>query len=104
MENVQIAFGDRARISPTEETESLRMAGLTGVVQGLTTPSVTRVEVGKSSKDLAICVLLDGQATQLWFAEELLEFVDHGAGITTEIVGHKLMRDERGEWREIKPS
>ena len=47
---------------------------------------------------------LDGQTTQLWFAEELLEFVDHAAGTTAEIAGRTLIRDERGECREIKPN
>jgi hypothetical protein len=104
MEKAQIAFGDRVRIRSTEATEGLRIAGLTGIVQGRTTPSVTGVEVvGKSSKDLAISVRLEGQP-QLWFAEELLEFVDHAAGTTVEIAGRKVIRDERGEWREVKPN
>jgi hypothetical protein len=60
--------------------------------------------IGKSSEDLAISVALDGQTTQLWFAEELLEFVDHAAGTTVEIAERKLIRDERGEWREVKPN
>jgi len=47
-------------------------------------------------------VRLDGQATQLWFAEELLEFLDHAAGTTVEIAGSKMIRDEYGEWREVK--
>jgi hypothetical protein len=105
MEEARIAFGDRVRIRSTEASESLGIAGLTGTVQGRTTPSVTGVEVvGQSSKDFAISVRVDGQVTQLWFAEELLEFVDHAAGTTVEIAGRKLIRDERGEWHEIKPN
>src|ERR1700688_1514802 len=92
----KITFGDRVRIRFTEASENLGVAGLTGTVQGRTTPSVTGVEVvGKCSKDLAISVRIDGQATQSWFAEELLEFVDHAAGTTVEIAGRKLIRDER---------
>jgi hypothetical protein len=103
MEKAQIAFGDRVRIRSAEPSENLGIAGLTGAVQGHTTPSVTGVEVvGQSSKDLAISVRLDGQATQLWFAEELLEFLDHAAGTTVEIAGSKLIRDEYKEWREVK--
>ena len=41
MEKTQIALGDRVRIRSTEATESLGIAGLTGIVQGRTTPSVT---------------------------------------------------------------
>ncbi len=93
------------RIRSTEATESLGIAGQAGTVYGRTTPSVTGVEViGESSEDLAISVALDGQTAQLWFAEELLEFVDHAAGTTVEIAGRKLIRDERGDWREVKPN
>ena len=103
MENIRITFGDKVRIRSTDETESLSIAGLIGIVQGCTTPSVTGVSaIGRSSKDHAIRVLLEGQATQLWFAEELLEFVDHAAGTTAVIAGRKLIRDEHGEWREVK--
>jgi len=64
MEVIQIAFGDRVRIRPTEETKNLSIAGLHGIVQGRTTPSVTGVRViGKSPTDIAFGVLLDGQAT-----------------------------------------
>ena len=105
MENIEITFGDKVRIRSTEETRNLRIAGLHGMVQGRTTPSVTGVGViGQSARDLAICVLLDGKATQLWFAQELLEFVDHAPGTTVEIAGRKLIRDEHGEWREAKPN
>jgi len=105
MEESQIAFGDRVRIRSTEASEKLGIAGLTGNVQGRTTPSVTGVEVvGKSTKDIAVSVRLDGRATSLWLAEELLELLDHAAGTTVEIAGRKLIRDERGEWREIKPN
>jgi hypothetical protein len=101
----RVTFGDRVRIRLTDATEVLGIAGQTGTVFGRTTPSVTGVEViGKSSEDLAISVALDGQTTQLWFAEELLEFVDHAAGTTVEIAERKLIRDERGEWREVKPN
>jgi len=105
MKEGRIAFCDRVRVRRTDETESRRVVGLTGIVHGRTTPSVTGVSViGKSSEDIAIGVLLDGQATALWFAEDLLEIVDHAPGTTAEIAGRKFIRDERGEWREIKPN
>ena len=76
-----------------------------GIVNGRTTPSMTSVEViGTSSKDLAIAVTLEAQTKQLWFAEEFLEFVDHGAGTIVETRGRKLIRDEHGSWREQKPN
>jgi hypothetical protein len=102
---MSITFGDRVRVRLSNATEKLGIAGQIGIVHGTTTPSVTGIEViGTPSNDLAIAVALEGQTKQLWFAEELLEFVDHAAGTTAEIAGRKLIRDERGEWREVKPN
>jgi hypothetical protein len=102
---MEITFGDRVRIRPTETTETLGVAGQMGIVNGRTAPSITGVEViGDSYKDLAIAVALEAQTKQLWFAEEVLEFVDHGAGTTVEVAGRKLIRDEHGRWRELKPN
>jgi len=105
METSQISFGDRVRIRSTEATETLGIAGQMGIVNGRTTPSATGVEVvGKPTKDLAIAVTLEAQTKQLWFAEEVLEFVDHRAGTIVETQGRKLIRDELGSWREVKPN
>lgn len=102
---MEISFGDRVRIRLTETTETLGIAGQMGIVNGRTIPSVTGVEViGNSSKDFAIAVTLEAQTKQLWFAEEVLEFVDHGAGTTIETHGRKLIRDEHGHWREVRPN
>lgn len=102
---MEISFGDRVRIRFTEKTENLGIAGQMGIVNGQTTPSVTGVEViGKPSQDLALAVTLEVQTKQLWFAEEVLEFVDHGAGTTVEVAGRKLIRDEHGRWRDLKPN
>jgi len=51
--------------------------------------------------DIAISARLDGQATQSWFAEEILEFVDHAAGTTVEIAGRELIREERGNGAKL---
>ncbi len=105
MSAAKITFGDKVRVRLTDATERLGIAGETGIVYGRTTPSVTGVEViGTPSIDLAISIVLEGQTEQLWFAEELLEVVDHEAGTTVEIAGRKLIRDEGGEWHEIKPN
>jgi hypothetical protein len=78
MEISQVSFGDRVRIRSTQATDALGIAGQMGIVNGRTTPSVTSVEaIGKPSKDLAIAVTLEAHTKQLWFAEEVLEFVDH---------------------------
>jgi hypothetical protein len=103
MDPVLITFGDKVRIRPSIVTDPLGIAGKTGVVYGSTAPSVTGVKVvGNSIEDYAISVTLDGQNDQLWFAEDLLEFVDHQTGTTVSVAGRRLIRDENGEWREVK--
>ena|ERR1700758_4501659 len=100
----RISFGDKVRIRREKATESKGVAGQTGIVHGQTTPSVTRVEViGDASEDYAIAVMVEGHSEALWFAENLLEVVDHQPGTTMSIAGRTLIRDERGEWKEAKP-
>lgn len=80
----QIGFGDNVRVLSTPETKALDLAGQVGQVYGETTPSVTGVVVvGQLVRDYAVNVHFDGRTDTLWFAPELLEFVDHAAG--TEI-------------------
>ena len=70
------------------------IAGQTGIVHGETTPSVTKVEgIGDASEDYAIAVMVEGQREALWFAENVLEFVDHQPGTVTLIIRDKV------EWR-----
>lgn len=100
---VQISFGDTVRVKEAPETTRLDLAGRQGSVFGVTTPSVTGVEViGKLSDDFALNVNFEDCLGEYWFAPELLEFVDHGAGaeITLEGVPKKWTRTEDGEWEE----
>ena len=102
--NSPISFGDKVSIRRAKATEGKGVAGQTGIVYGQTTPSVTRVEViGDVSADYAIAVMLEGRSEALWFAENLLEFVDHQPGTTINIAGRALIRDEHGEWKEANP-
>jgi len=102
--NPRITFGDKVRIRSTDATEARGVAGQTGIAYGYTTPSVTGVEViGNPSEDYAVSVGIEGLNEQFWFAEDLLEFVNHGAGTTMEVGGRRFIRDEHGEWREVKP-
>jgi hypothetical protein len=104
MNPVRITFGDKVRIRSSSATEALGIAGKTGLVYGTTTPSVTGVRVvGNSIEDHAISVTLDGRNDQLWFPDDLVEFVDHQPGTTVSVAGRRLIRDENGEWREVKP-
>jgi hypothetical protein len=96
-----ISFGDKVRVASTSLTVSLGLAGLTGQVYGETTPSVTGVEViGGSAADYAINVQLDGRDEPLWFAPDLLEFVDHAPGTEIVIGNKRLVRRASGEWVE----
>ena len=96
-----ISFGDNVRVASTSQTVSLGLAGLTGQVYGETTPSVTGVEViGGTATDYAINVQLDQRGESLWFAPELLEFVDHAPGTDIVIGNKRLVRLATGEWVE----
>jgi hypothetical protein len=101
MSTSRICFGDKVRIRSATATDAIGVAGQTGIVYGHTAPSVTGVEViGDAPDDYAIAVMIEGQEESLWFAETLLELVDHQPGTTVEIAGRRLIRDERGEWHD----
>jgi hypothetical protein len=101
--NPNITFGDNVRLFSTPETEALGVAGQVGQVYGETTPSVTGVTVvGQLIGDLALNVHFEGRTDTLWFAPELLEFVDHGVGAEIRLDGvpKKWTRSASGEWVE----
>lgn len=101
----QISFGDRVRILSTSATESLGIAGLVGDVLGQTIPSASGVSeiIGDLTKDYAINVSFDDRQESYWLTEDLLEFVDHGAGAEIRLDGipKKWVRTSSGEWLEI---
>jgi hypothetical protein len=99
-----ITFGDNVRVRPSPETEARGVAGLLGQVYGETTPSVTGVAViGEVTRDHALNVHFEGRTETLWFAPELLEFVDHAAGAEIRLDGvpKKWVRTAAGAWTEI---
>src|SRR5260370_42708500 len=100
MENqTSISFGDNVRIRTTDLTSELKLAGLVGHVYGQTTPCATNVEViGEIKTDYAVNVYFDDLRESFWFAEDLLEFVDHGPGLemTLEGVPKKMDEDDFG--------
>jgi hypothetical protein len=101
---MDVSFGDNVRVASTPLTTSLGLAGLTGVVYGETTPSVTGVEVvGRATADYAVNVQLDGRDESLWFASELVEFVDHAPGTEIVIGNKRAVRTASGEWMEDRP-
>ncbi len=103
MHPTQFSFGDNVRIRDTAVARDHALAGLKGEVFGVTTPSVTGVEViGTLTADVAINVHFSSLNKAFWFAPELLEFLDHGAGTVITIGTHRLVRSSDGSWHEEK--
>ena len=97
-----LSFGDNVRIRHSAETEAAGIAGKVGQIYGHTTPSVTGVVViGQQRLDYAINVYIEERDEAYWFAEELLEFVDHGAGTTMEVGDSVYVRRADGEWEQV---
>ena len=93
---------DQVRVVSTPLTQRLHLAGLTGQVYGFTTPSASNVEiVGELTADIAFNVQLEGQSKAIWFAQDLLEFLDNASVGTEIVIGNKrLVRSESGEWMD----
>lgn len=93
---------DAARVRSTPVTEAAGYAGAEGTIYGVTTVSVTRVEViGGAEDDTAINVDFEGRLPAAWFPPSLVEVI--GSPATTITVGNaRIERPEGGEWREVK--
>ncbi len=102
-DRAHVGFGDTVRVCDTPITREAGLAGLTGIVAGLTTPSAGYAAevVGEHVADVAVNVRFPDDAPR-WFSPELLELVDHTAGLTLGIAGVEFERTERGEWRPSK--
>jgi hypothetical protein len=98
-----IGWFDNVRVRVTPETEAAAVAGRQGVVTGQTVPSTSGVEdvIGTPTEDYAVHVLFEDTDEGFWFAEHLLELVDHAPGSTITIGSRTLVRDASGEWREV---
>jgi hypothetical protein len=100
------AFGDNVCIADTPITREMGFAGQRGVVYGVTMPSAMGIEfIGTSTQDMALNVHFANRNEAFWFAPELVQLVDHGAGmeITLEGVNKKWVRREDGGWDERSP-
>jgi hypothetical protein len=96
-----ISFGDNVRIVDNELTRRLGVAGLVGQIYGETTPSITGVSViGEATSDHAVNVHFDGRSDTMWFAPNLVVFVDHAPGTEIGIdgAGETLVRQADGSW------
>jgi hypothetical protein len=96
-----ISVGDNVRVVATPLTEKLGLAGLVGQVYGETRLSFSGVEVGgEIADDYAINMQLQGRPGTLWFAPQLLAFIDHAPGTEVVIGSKRLVRSASGEWIE----
>jgi len=94
-----LGFGDNVRVRHAPSTEAAGIAGRVGQIYGQTTPSFTSPEVvGELLRDYAINVHFSELGRDVWLAEQLLEFVDHGPGTTMTIGDTTLVRGADGEW------
>jgi hypothetical protein len=95
-----ISFGDNVRIVVSELTTASGHADRVGVCYGMTTPSVTGVEVvGAAADDVALNVHFEDEAVDdAWFAPELVEVVDHAVGSQATVGDHAFVKAEDGTW------
>lgn len=96
----EVSFGDNVRISDSDSTIASGHAGRVGVCYGMTTPSVTGVEVvGDAGDDVALNVHFDDQAVEdAWFSPVLVVLVDHAAGSRATVGDHAFVKTEDGSW------
>jgi len=95
---------DAVRIRSTPATRAAGYDGAEGVVFGVTTVSLTRVEVvGEPEDDCAVNVDFDGALASAWFQPSLVEVT--GQPETTISIGRaKFQRaDGDAEWAQVKP-
>ena len=97
----RVTMGDNVRIKKTPLTEQLGLAGRTGACSGRTIPSSSGVRdiIGELKEDYAVAVMFP-DLESCWFAEELVEFIDHAPGSVIEIANKRFKRTETGEWIE----
>jgi hypothetical protein len=98
---MMISFADNVRIRKAAATEELGLAGLSGVVYGCTNPYFNEVSViGSTDSNIVYSVHLAEKDAEFWFAPELLEFVDHGAGSIVTMNDKQWIRRADGDWDE----
>jgi len=103
MSNIKISMFDNVRVRHSTITDDRGLSGKQGQVYGETTPSSTGVEViGELIDDYAINVSIEGHKDDLWFAPELLEFVDHAQGTEVVVGKIKAVRSSDGSWTETE--
>lgn len=94
---------DLVRIKGSPETDRLGLSGKIGHIYGFTTPSVTNPSViGDLREDYALNVYFEDTRQQLWFAHQLIEYLDHDPSLEATIGGRRrLFYTSDGRWEEI---
>lgn len=102
----EIAFGDNVRIVEDIATSESGHANMIGVCYGVTTPSVTAVEVvGGTTGDVALNVHFENETiSDAWFAPELVALVDHAVGSRATVGSHAFVKGADGEWTHEVPT
>jgi len=97
-----MALFDAVRVRSTPITEAAGYAGAEGVVFGVTTVSITGVDViGEVEDDAAINVDFEGRLPAAWFQPSLVEVI--GAPAASITVGKaRMSREDGGEWIELR--
>jgi len=95
-----IEFGDRVRFVDNETTRKAGVATKEGTCLGFTTPSITNVTfIGETEIDYAISIELKDSSEIIWATQDLVEFIDHGAGQVIEIGRKRGTRRADGSWK-----
>jgi hypothetical protein len=90
------------RIKSVPETDRLGLSGKLGHIYGFTTPSSTNPAViGELLEDYALSVYFEDTGQQLWFAHQLLEYLDHDPSLEATIGGRRLFYTSDGRWEEV---
>ena len=96
-----IGLFDNVRVISSPLTEEAGLAGLIGQVYGVTTPSVTLVEVlGGAPTDRAFSVSFSSER-QVWIRPDLVEFLDHAPGTTMSLGCKVSVRNADGSWTDF---
>lgn len=102
LRRLPVSFGENVRIVSAAVTDELGIAGLTGQVYGVTTPSITGIEfVGGSQTDTAVNVFVEELEKDYWLSPDLVELIDHAPGTTVSMGYREWVRTEDGEWKEV---
>lgn len=99
-----IGMFDTVRVVEAPETVAADLAGRIGVVYGESMPASSGVGpvIGTLHGEWALNVHFEDREGEFWFAPELLEFVDHGAGtvIGLAVSPVEYVRRADGGWDE----